>query len=320
MAPSAPGADPLGEAQRFKRWLRPVMGIVALGFVVFAARDVALRWGESEVSLDPWLAALSCAPVLLSCVAQGVAWILLAEKMSSHRLPRLSALSLYLFSQLARYTPGKVGLPLVRMAGAARVGLTASLVGVSVLVESVSWTATGGLLGFAVLTCVLSNAGLPAMFGSLAAIGLVGSGILLLLLLWVDRARLPAPVRRLFAPDGEGPIVPLAVPAAQLAYWALIACHGYLLCRALGMGPDAAMAGMGLYVIGGVAGFVVLAAPAGLGVREAVIVAGLTPLGGAAGAVGAVIISRAASLLADVLIWGVVHALSSSERSAGPSS
>jgi hypothetical protein len=39
-----------------------------------------------------------------------------------------------------------------------------------------------------------------------------------------------------------------------------------------------------------------------------------------AGAVGAVIISRAASLLSDVLIWGVVHALSSGERSAGPSS
>jgi uncharacterized membrane protein YbhN (UPF0104 family) len=83
--------------------------------------------------------------------------------------------------------------------------------------------------------------------------------------------------------------------------------------RALGASFDSGMTSMGFYVVASVAGFVVLAAPAGLGVREAVLLAGLTPSVGASGALGAALISRAASLVADILIWALVRALSRSE-------
>jgi len=312
--PRAP--DPIAEAQKFKRWLRPLLGVVAFAFVIVAGRDVFRRWGESTITLDPLDAAVACLPLFASCIAQGVAWILLTERMSDRRVPRLPAMSLYLFSQLARYTPGKVGLPLVRMAGAPALGLTSALVGISLLVESLSWTATGALFGFGLLAVTVPNAGLGGVLGTLAVPGFLGAGLGLLVLMLVDRSRYPASVRRLLAPAGAGPIVPVVVPLVQLGYWALVGLHGYLLGRALGAGFDAGVTAMGFYVIASVAGFVVLAAPAGLGVREAVLLSGLTPSVGAAGALGAVIISRAASLVADVLIWVVVRAFSPTERSA----
>jgi hypothetical protein len=212
-------------------------------------------------------------------------------------------------SQLARYTPGKVGLPLVRVEGAPRLGLARGLVGVSVFVESLSWTATGAVLGF-FLAAVTSQA--PDAGGSLARFSwpLVAVSVLgAVLLLSIDRSRYPAPVRRLFAPEGRGPLVPVRLPVIQFGYWLLVALHGHLLSTALGAAPAAAFSAMGFYVLASVAGFVVLAAPAGLGVREAVLVAGLTPSIGSAPALGAAAFSRVLWLVAELATWVLTRGL-----------
>jgi uncharacterized membrane protein YbhN (UPF0104 family) len=319
--PGAPGAAELSEANRLKRWARPVLRVAALVFVVLAARDLLLRWGDSRVALEPGPALVACVPLFVSCLVQGFAWILLVERMAGKHVAKGPALSLYLVSQLARYTPGKVGLPLVRMEGAPRIGLAPSLVGVSVLVEMLSWTATGALVGFGLLASVAPSAGLGGLFGRLSLPLLLAAAAGLLFLLVVDRSRYPARLRGLFTPDGAGPVVPLALPLVQLAYWALVALHGYLMSVALGANGSAAVTAMGFYVIASVAGFVVLAAPAGLGVREAVLLAGLGPLVGAASALGAALISRAASLGVEVLAWLCVRGLFGSgkpARSAAP--
>jgi hypothetical protein len=303
----------VSEAGKLKKWVKPVMNLLAALFVLLAARDVFLRWGETSVTLSPGLAVLAFVPLFLSCLVQGVAWIMLAERMAAREVPRKRAMSLYLASQLARYTPGKIGLPLVRMEGAPRIGLTRTLVGVSILVESLSWTATGAVLGFLLLVVTVPDAGLGAVLGKLAVPGFGLSALGLCVFMLVDRSRYPGRIRALLAPFGQGPVVPLAVPLVQLGYWALVAVHGYLMSRALGASFDSGMTSMGFYVVASVAGFVVLAAPAGLGVREAVLLAGLTPSVGASGALGAALISRAASLVADILIWALVRALSRSE-------
>jgi glycosyltransferase 2 family protein len=305
--------DAVKEAGRLKKWVKPVMNLLAAVFVVLAARDVITRWGETSVTISPGLAVIAFVPLFLSCLVQGIAWIVLAERMASKGVPRTHAMSLYLASQLARYTPGKIGLPLVRMEGAPRIGLTRTLVGISILVESLSWTATGAVLGFLLLAVTVPDAGLGAVLGQLALPGFTLSALGLLVFMTIDRSRYPRKVRALLAPGGEGPVVPLAVPLVQLAYWALVAVHGYLMSRALGASFDSGLTSMGFYVVGAVAGFVVLAAPAGLGVREAVLLAGLTPSVGASGALGAALISRAASLVADILIWAIVRALSRSD-------
>ncbi len=48
--------------------------------------------------------------------------------------------------QLARYTPGKVGLPMVRIAGAAKLGVSAHLIAASVGLEVAAWIGVGSLV------------------------------------------------------------------------------------------------------------------------------------------------------------------------------
>ena len=309
--------DSVAGAGRIKRWLRPVMNLVAVVFVVLAAYDMMRRWDETKVEIDLGGTLLACLPLLLSCVVQGVAWILLVERMAGRSVPKLPALAVYLASQLARYTPGKVGLPIVRMDGAPRLGLGRGLVGASVFIEALSWIATGGILGFALLALGGPKEGLGGVVGQLStpflALSLLGG----LLLLGVDRARYPGFLRKLLAPDGRGPLVPFRLPLAQFVYWALAALHGYLLTLALGAEPSAAHSVVGFYVIAPIAGFVVLAAPAGLGVREAMLLAGLAPLLGSAAALGAAAISRALSLVAEISMWLAFRSLARrSERAS----
>jgi uncharacterized membrane protein YbhN (UPF0104 family) len=302
-------AASLASAGRVKRLLRPVMNLVAVVFVVLAGYDMARRWDETKVEIRVGATLVSCLPLLLSCVVQGIAWILLVERMSGRRVPKLPALSVYLASQLARYTPGKVGLPIVRMDGAPRLGLGRGLVGASVFVEALSWIATGGILGFSLLALGRPKEGLGGFVGQLSTPFLVLSLLGGAVLLGVDRARYPAFLRKLLAPEGTGPLVPFRLPLVQFAYWGLSALHGYLLTLALGVEPRAALSVLGFFVIAPVAGFVVLAAPAGLGVREAMLLAGLGPILGSAAALGAAAISRAVSLVAEISMWLVFGVL-----------
>jgi hypothetical protein len=300
--------DALAQAGGLKRWLKPGMNLVAIAFVLVAARGIAKDWQSKSVHLTWGLTLAALVPLLFSCLAQGFAWIALIERMAHRKVPRGPAMSIYLASQLARYTPGKVGLPIVRMQGAERIGVPRSIVGVSVLIEMLSWTATGAVSGFALLAVAAPGAGLDWIL-RFAVPALVASALGLLVLLAVDRQRYPAKVRFLLGAEGAGPVIPLALPLIQFGYWLLVAAHGYLMSLALGAPVNAAVTAMGLYVISSVAGFVVLAAPAGVGVREGVVATGLKPLVGAAPAAAAAIISRGASLVAEVLIWAVVRVL-----------
>jgi uncharacterized membrane protein YbhN (UPF0104 family) len=296
-------------AGNLKRWVRPVLGLVAAAFVVATAWDLVERWETAHVEVRLDLALVASIPLLVSTVVQGVGWIALVERMAEKRTPRLAALSLYLASQLARYTPGKVGLPLVRMEGARRIGLGRGLVGVSVFIESLSWTATGMVLGFGLVALVPwpgDTKGLLERFSwPLVAVSVFGALVLLVL----DRTRYPVALRKILAPEGRGPLVPVRLPVVQVGYWALVAAHGYLLSAALGASPAASASAMGFYVLASVAGFVVLAAPAGLGVREAVLVAGLAPSVGSPAALGAAVFSRVLWLVTEVLTWVLTRVL-----------
>ena len=237
-------------------------------------------------------------------VVQGYGWIRLIDRMADRRVPRGAALALYLESQIARYLPGKVGLPLVRMAGAGRLGVAASTVGSSVLVEMLSWIAVGSAVGFSLLTMASEHVlGVAALLGRAGPVLLAGSALAVVMLMVVDRRRLPRAVLRALDLAGSGPLVPPSVPLIHVVYWGSWAAHGYLLSQALGAQPQIALSAAGLFVLAPILGFIVLAAPAGIGVREAVLSLGLAPTVGPAAALAAAILSRAASLVADLASW-----------------
>jgi glycosyltransferase 2 family protein len=302
--PTQPG-DPKLAQSGLKR-LKPLFMIVALGFVLYSAWDLSHRWQKTRVSLDlPWALA-SIIPLALGCLIQGRGWIALIERMTARTVPRGPALSLYMDSQLARYTPGMVGLPFVRMAGAVRLGVPAVAVGSSVGLEMLSWTAVGGALGFASLFCLPAQSGLTALLGAWAIPIVLGFAASVLVLTFVDRTRLPAFVVRVLKVSGSGPLVPLSLPIAHVLYWTTWAAHGFLLTRAFGAPPVLALSTSGLYALATVGGFVALAAPAGVGVREAILSLSLAPALGSAPALGVAVASRAASLCADLLVWAVL--------------
>jgi uncharacterized membrane protein YbhN (UPF0104 family) len=299
--------DALAQAGGLKRWLKPAMNVVAVVFVVLAARSIAKDWHANAVHISPAWAFAALVPLFFSCFAQAFAWIALIQRMAHRRVPRGLALANYFASQLMRYTPGKVGLPLKRMEGADGLGVPRTVAGVSVVVEMLSWTATGAVVGFALVALAAPAAGLEWVM-RFAVPALAASALGLLVLLAVDRKLYPAKVRFLVGAEGAGPVIPYQLPLIQTGYWGLVAVHGYLMSLALGAPQGAAGTAMGLYVLSSVMGFVVLAAPAGVGVREGMITLGLKPLVGAAPAAAAAIISRAASLVAEVLVWAAVKA------------
>ena len=289
-----------------KKRLGPLFMTIALLFVAYSAWDLAHRWQKTQVVLDlPWALA-SIVPLGLGCLIQGRGWIALIERMTTRRVPRGPALSLYMDSQLARYTPGMVGLPFVRMAGAARLGVSAVSVGSSVGLEMLSWTAVGGGIGFASLLWLPASGGLTALLGAWAIPIVLGFAAIVILLSCIARNRLPAFVVRVLKVDGVGPLVPLSLPVSHVFYWLSWAAHGFLLTRAFGAAPGIALSTSGLYALATVGGFVALAAPAGVGVREAILSISLAPAVGSAPALAIAVASRAASLVADVIAWAVL--------------
>jgi len=308
--------DALGQAGGLKRWLKHALNLLGVVFVVLAARSIAKDWHANAVHIAPLWALAALVPFFFSCFAQAFAWIALIERMAHRRVPRGLALANYLASQLMRYTPGKVGLPIKRMEGADRLGVPRAVAGASVLIEMLSWTATGAVVGFAFVALAAPAAGLEWVM-RFAVPALLASALGLLVLLAVDRKVYPAKIRFLLGAEGAGPVIPYQLPLIQTGYWGLVAVHGYLMSLALGAPVNAAVTAMGLYVLSSVIGFVMLFAPGGLGIREGIISLGLKPLVGAAPAAAAAIISRAASFLAEVLVWAVVKAVVRDGRS-GP--
>lgn len=289
---------------RIRLIARVILGVASAVFVVVACYKLSRRWESGKVDVSvPWLLA-SALPIVLGTFILALSWKWLMERMVGRQLPLRACLTLHFESQMARYTPGKVGIPLVRMAGAEQLGVPAAVAGYSVLTESISMVAVGGVVGFALLLAVNGGAaGMTKAFGTLGVLGLAVFVLVTLVLVFVDRRQLPAVVVKLMKADGAGALVPRRGPLGHAAYWLMWATHGYLAARAVGIGSAHAVAGGGLYVLSAIAGILALATPSGIGVREAVLSMGLAPLVGPAPAVATAIVSRAVSLVVDCSVW-----------------
>lgn len=289
---------------RLRAIARLVLGGASAIFVAVACYKLSKSWQSGKVAVSwPWLLA-SGLPIALGTVVLAVGWKWLMERMVGKHIPLRPCLTLHFESQMARYTPGKVGMPLVRMAGAERLGVPAAVAGYSVLTESISMVAVGGLVGFALLLAMTGDSGsLTKAFGTFGVLGLTAFVVVTLVLVFVDRRRLPPAVVKLMKAEGTGPLVPRRGPIAHVLYWLTWAAHGYLAARAVGIGSAHALGGAGFYVLAPIAGILALATPSGIGVREAVLSMGLAPFVGTAPAVATAILSRAVSLVVDCSVW-----------------
>lgn len=291
-------------APRLGRWLRSnalrwIITVVALGFVAWTALSLRAKWTHGASSANPLLLLLAFIAALASTLCVSISWALLIPRFGKVHVPFVHSLAIYARAAIAKYVPGKLAQPVLRLSGLAPYGVTARLLATAMGVETISWCGTGValalLLGRGQTNIVAGYAGIV-----IAACCLLVVGLLALM----GNGSYPAALRRFLGIEHDRSLLPWAVPLAHLLSWTFWAVHGALLTRAFGPQGVAPLGYSGaLFILAPMAGFLALPMPAGVGVRESLLVLGLTPHIGAANALAASLLSRAGSLVADVVCW-----------------
>ena len=272
--------------------------------VAFALWRIVEKWDGAAIHIRPLPLILAVGVLCVANFFQALAWKYLLEKMAGRKVLLRPAFSVFMAGQLARYTPGKVALPMVRIAGAPKLGLSARLIAASVGLEVGSWLGVGALVGFVALLCnvgpVGALAGLDRRILWLGLFATVGGFIAALA---INRNRFPQWVLKFLRAEGEGPFVSVQVLAVQLLSWIGWWLLGILAPMAVGCSLEDATRLSPVFIIAPILGFLAFVAPGGLGVRETVITVALAPRVGASAAIAAAILARAVAMLSEIVSW-----------------
>ncbi len=311
------GAPSPGFSRR--RWLRGAFIVLTAGFVAAVFLDLAGRFQPDGISISGGWVLLGAVPAAASMLLQFQSWRTLVRRFSGITMPAKIAFGIYLDSQMARYMPGKVGLVAIRVAASGALGVPARVLASTLLIELASWVAVGTIVGAGLLTLLQHEDPtlLSAAWGSFVRTTLErGAGVLvlgaaggLMLLCSVDRRLLPRQVVRwLLGPAfdealGEGPLAPWQLPAWHLAHFFAWVLAGACLARALGADVLSCWAAGAALCLSIVLGFLAIVAPAGAGVREALLALVMTPSLGANAAVALGLLARVLALTTEVGLW-----------------
>lgn len=259
---------------------------------------------------------LAAALGVLGTVAIGQVWFVLLRGLDVEA-PRREMGAVFFVSQLGKYLPGSVWPVLAQMEFGHRWGAPRrTMLAANIMMLAVV-AATGLTVGAALL---------PWSGGD----GLSGYGwtlvFLLPLLACLHPRTIPVAVDQVLRVFGREPLgvrldgrSMLAALGWGLVVWAVMGVHLLVMTRALGAAPPAAAAAaaVGAMGLGWAAGLIFVPAPAGVGVRDAVLVAALAPQIGVPEALSVALASRVLLLLADVVLAATGAALRPGRRS-GP--
>lgn len=285
-------------SERSSSWLKGAGKLFLTLLVTWFILDqlgVSLRaLGEVDPSFWRPQAALLASSVLLLLVgylASALAWGGMLRELGGPRLGALTAFRLFFAANLGRYIPGKVwqlaGMALLaRGAGVAPVLATST----AVLGQGFSLLAAG-----VVGSAVFLQAGTEWRWLGLVA---VGGGLFLLGLV-----SLPSIFRRgvriIFGRAGgevpagleEDHFFPIRWTTIHAGIWCIYGIAFWLLGTSMGLAAPLPFMGAA-FAAAYLAGYLALFAPAGLGVREGVMVALLQPVLGDGPALGLAVVSR----------------------------
>ena len=274
---------------RLFQWFRP-LAFAAAAF----ALALALWFERRGIAAFPWRLSwpVFVAAVLVFALAPLVGaasfWLLLRSFSSGDPAPVDTGL-VWMRSFLARYVPSGALTLAVRLRECERLGASPRELLAATALEQVV-AAVGG----ATVTLFAFGAGgrRPPL---VAAIVLV---VAFALAVGVRRAR----GRRLLL---------LRVTMLNAAAWVLNGTAAWLLLRALVPSPPAPLFVIAIYACAWLVGFVIVFAPSGLGVREATLIALLSPKLGVAAATAAAVAFRFANIVGDVVAYAVVELVGS---------
>lgn len=267
--------------------------VVAIGLTWSGQGDAIAAALRDAEPVGVALVALGSLFALLSLVPH---WRAIARFLGTHT-PRTAVARIVVAGQLGKYLPGGVwtigaqGYVAHGVAVPWRLSVAVGLVQIGTL------TVVGGVIG--ALGIVLAATPWNPLWGVLVmAVSIVGG--------------VPAVVRRigvaLLRPaerPARGPASPVVV--WSLAYWGASALAA--VGAGLAVSPDAIGTIIVASALGYSAGTVVVVAPAGIGVREAVIVATLAPTTGIATAAAIAVLLRGGALVGDLIGCGTLTVL-----------
>ena len=274
---------------RLRQWLIYAVGLLlfaaSLAFIVsYAAR----HWTEVAAVQLVAPAALGVSILLyaVSHLTTGLSWPLTLSQLREP-IPLLTGFRIGLISQVGKYLPGNVAHYVGRSGLAARAGIPIRTSGISVVVELTSALAAGVLITALMLfidhrpVSFLPKIGSSAILLSLAIVA-GGAGIVS----WSFRR-------------GYSPALFIIPTLCLTVSFLLSGLSFHALAVALG-NPELSMAAaIGSFALAWVAGFVLPGAPAGLGVREAILVSLVGPLIGPGSALTCVLLHRILTALVD---------------------
>lgn len=276
-----------------------VVAAVALG--AFAVADQWSQVTSAFADLGAGTVAAAFAFVVLSLLCSLMVWRSLLSAAGS-RVPLASAGRIFFVGQIGKYLPGAVWPVLAQMelGQAQRIPRRRSAT-VAIVTMLVSLVA-GLLAAAAFLAAGSGGAGYAWAF---LAVPVLAVGL---------HPRVLNPVidrllRLARRPPQEQPLTLRAIVTAVLwavGYWILSGLQIWLLAVRLGAPDGRALAlSIGGFAFAWCVGFLVVLAPAGAGVREAVLVAALHPVLGPGKALAIALMSRLLTTIADVLTAGI---------------
>ena len=296
--------SPPASAPRRSRWRTVAVLAVVAGFFV---ATLAARWNDVislKWRLEPGLFAVATALLALSYGLVTCLWGLALHRAAGTRVA--AGARIWFLSNLARYVPGNVwsyvgAVELARREGVARRTTLAVMALTQVLSVGVAVAA-----GLPVLLAERARLGRPALLGALvvAAVAALAAAI---------RRQLLGLARRRMPGFDPADLTPSAGTVALLAagyavYWAVTGlAFAALVASLYPLAPADVPLVMAAYAAAYAAGFLALLTPAGLGVREGVLVVALAPVLPAGPALVVALLSRVWMMLVELAGAGVAH-------------
>jgi glycosyltransferase 2 family protein len=282
-------------------------------FIVKAQQE----WRSASAGFAPEIVlpkvAVALIPVFLAYAAAATAWVLLMRCLGV-RTGAAAGAGIYLTAQFAKYLPGNVGQYVGRVLLAARHGLSAPTVALSMTLEMIVLLAIAAI--FSLPSIGLAAHKLQFAWHAfdpgrlrillLAATVIAGAAIAFALLRWqlIARARRWAAeaMKSLTRPAALGWLC-ISVTLSVTALW--LTGLSLLTLETTQLHFSQLVLMVSLYSASWIVGVLTPGVPAGLGVREAILVEGLTPILGPGQAVGSALLFRLLTTVADVATFAI---------------
>lgn len=269
-----------------------VLVVVVLGLIV---RQLVSDW--DAVASYPW--TLRPGWLILSMISIQVAYLTMARAWRSVlraiqiRLPLSRAYWIFYISNLGRYIPGKFWQIGAAAVIGRQVGLSGTDMAASMIVHLLYFLPVGAALA-------LSTGVMPAPYNTweILTVAWVAATGALVVALWPNLLlKLIRPLRRWVSLDPDRWKLEvsrrLGIVAQTAVAWFCLATGFALLVLAVMPLPDVNPVDLArVYIAAHLLGYIVLFAPAGLGVREGVMVVLLQPLVGVGPAAGVALLAR----------------------------